>query len=348
MGGKMWLESQPGSGTAVHFTAKFQAAAPSADSSRDARKATWPGDGHPGEIRLRAGRRALIVDDNATARRILAAFCQRHGMATTAVASGAEVVSLVSGPERPAFDLLLLDLQMPEMDGFDTLARIRQCRPDFAAKVVALGSLGHGCDAARREALGVSACFTKPLLHADLLHTIQELLAPGGAAGGSEGSEERDSRQEQAAGPSAPLTILVAEDNAVNQALVRRLLTRRGHQVTVAADGRAAVAEFQRQRFDVILMDVQMPEMDGLTASLEIRAQESREHRPRTPIVALTANAMTGDRATCLAAGMDGYVSKPIRTADLFAVIGDVCQTRSEAQTRPEVRGPRSESEAFS
>jgi CheY-like chemotaxis protein len=190
--------------------------------------------------------------------------------------------------------------------------------------VVTFTSFGHSCDTARREALRISASFTKPFLHADLLHALQELLAAGASDTPSDSS-----RHEPPADPAEPLNILVAEDNAVNQALVRRLLTRRGHQVTMTADGRAALDEFQRQRFDVILMDVQMPEMDGLTATMEIRGRESRNHLPRTPIIALTANAMTGDRATCLAAGMDGYVSKPIRTTDLFAVIGDVCSLKS-------------------
>jgi CheY-like chemotaxis protein len=310
----MWLESQPGHGTAVHFIAQFQALAPS-PAAEPAYQ--WPDRRRdPDPVR----RHALVVDDNATARRILTAFCQKHGLAVTAAASGAEAIALVAaGPL--AFDLLLLDLQMPDMDGFETLGRIRQCRPDFAANVVTLSSVGGGSDTARRESLGISASFTKPVLHAELLSAILELLAGRGASQApSVGSQpEVESR------PLEPLNILVAEDNAVNQTLVRRLLTRRGHQVTVAGDGRAAVAEFQRQRFDVILMDVQMPEMDGLTATLEIRALETREHLPRTPIVALTANAMSGDRAMCLGAGMDGYVSKPLRTAELFAVIGDVC-----------------------
>jgi signal transduction histidine kinase/DNA-binding response OmpR family regulator len=326
MGGKMWLESQPGSGTSVHFTADFQAAAPKIDSIRDARNQAL------------VGRRALIVDNNATNRRILTAFCERHGLAATTAASGAEAVSLAVASDPP-FDLLLLDLQMPHMDGFETLARIRQGRPDFRSPVIAFGSIGYSCDAARREALGISASFTKPVLHADLLRTMQELFAATVANGGRAASDAGHAARASEAGASeagcrGPLAILVAEDNSVNQTLVRRLLTRRGHQVTVVGNGRAALEEFQRQHFDLILMDVQMPEMDGLTASLEIRALESREHRPRTPIVALTANAMTGDRATCLAAGMDGYVSKPIRNADLFAVIGDVCAAREPVPVR--------------
>jgi signal transduction histidine kinase/CheY-like chemotaxis protein len=329
MGGKIWLESQFGRGTAVHFIAQFQAAASApaaavqvvAQGDPQEGPRLEPGRGHrlddPREVR----RRALVVDDNATARRILAEFCQRNGLAVTAAASGAEAVALVAEGQL-TFDLLLLDLQMPEIDGFETMLRIRQCRPDFAAKVVTFGSVGSGCDTARRQALGISATFTKPVLHSELLPAIQQLLAGGSVTEATTG----DGSRESAAVPLRPLNILVAEDNIVNQTLVRRLLTRRGHQVTMAGSGRVACEEFQRQRFDVILMDVQMPEMDGLTATLEIRAQESREHRPRTPIVALTANAMTGDRAMCLGAGMDGYVSKPLRTAELFAVIGDLCE----------------------
>ncbi len=321
MGGKMWLESEPGRGTAAHFTAPFPAArvdhARALDPASDTPMAQTPA--------FTTDARVLLVDDNATARRILAAFCEHHGMAVTSASSGAEAVELAA---RQEFDLLLLDLQMPETDGLDTLKQIRERVPGFAAKVIAFGVLGHTCSGARREAEGIAACLTKPFLHDDLLKTIREISAPSAI-------HQRFTEPFAAAEKAAvELAILVAEDNSVNQALVRRVLMRRGHRVTIAGDGRAAVREFQNSAFDVILMDVQMPEMDGLTAAREIRALESRQEMSRTPIIALTANAMSGDRATCLEAGMDGYVSKPIRTADLFAVIGDVtgdvCPTRRE------------------
>ncbi|SRR5579871_371773 len=304
MRGRMWLESEPGRGTAAHFTAQFVVGAQAAATPSPKQDA-----------------RVLIVDDNATVRRLLQAACERQGWRPTCAASGAEAVAH-SSKTREAFDLVLLDLQMPDLEGFETLAQIRKANPAFRAQVIALGSIGYACDKSRRKELGIAATVTKPFLHDEVLRVAGEVLS----------RQPADEKTESVDGPTEPslppLNILVAEDNAVNQTLVRRLLMRRGHQVTIAANGKLALDAFRRARYDVILMDVQMPEMDGLTASLEIRAQETRERRERTPIIALTANAMTGDRATCMAAGMDGYVSKPIRTAELFGVIGDVCSVK--------------------
>jgi signal transduction histidine kinase/DNA-binding response OmpR family regulator len=315
MGGRIWLDSRAGSGTEVHFTAVFpvaQHAAPVVGAE---------------EAPCFAGRRALLVDDNATVRRALGGFLKRIGMLVTCAPSGAETLAVLAKSAQP-FDLLLLDLQMPEQDGFETLARIRDQHPDFAAKVVALGSIGCGCDAVCRETLGIAATFTKPFLYAELLRTLQDLLSDGGA----ETAEAAPAGSSRTDDPAQGLTVLVAEDNSVNQTLVRRLLTRRGHDVTTVGDGRAALLEFERRRFDVILMDLQMPEMDGLSATMEIRSRERREHLPRTPIVALTANVMSGDREMCFNAGMDGYVAKPVRSSDLFAVIGDVCGAKVVAR----------------
>jgi len=176
----------------------------------------------------------------------------------------------------------------------------------------------------------VAACLRKPVQPADLLRVFEELFVPSEATR----RVDDDAAVEKANVPPVagkPLAVLVVEDNPVNQTLVRRLLLRRGHQPTLASNGRLALEIFRESRFDLILMDVQMPEMDGLTATKEIRKLERQEKRCSTPIIGLTANAMTGDREECLQAGMDGYVSKPIRTAELFAVIRDVCRVPSTA-----------------
>ena len=228
--------------------------------------------------------------------------------------------------ERQSFDVILLDQQMPEMDGQETLVAIR-LRPEFAPKIVMLTAMGHG---SRKTELGVAACLSKPVRPADLFQTLQQLFPE--ETGGSHVDTSATvpvTEKSVALKSENPLAVLVVEDNAVNQTLVRRLLLRRGHQPTLAANGRIALELFREQRFDVILMDIQMPEMDGLTATREIRKLERHEKRKATPIVGLTANAMTGDREACLAAGMDGYISKPVQVADLFAVIHDVCSAKS-------------------
>jgi signal transduction histidine kinase/DNA-binding response OmpR family regulator len=316
MGGQIWLESEPGHGTAVHFTAVFPAAFLPDDETASQQS-------QPVDSIVEIPRSALVVDDNATSRRILRELCQSYGLTATEAESGAACLSAM---ERQSFDVILLDQHMPDMDGLETLAGLRERWPRGAAKIVTLAALGHGLGAALQKESNVAACLTKPVRPADLLRVLQDLFVP------SEAEPRREDAVDPANVPRAPekpLAVLMAEDNQVNQALIRGLLVRRGHQPTVAANGRLALELFREQRFDLILMDVQMPEMDGLTATREIRKLERQEQRCPTPIIGLTANAMTGDRQQCLDAGMNGYVSKPIRTAELFAVIADVCSEKS-------------------
>jgi signal transduction histidine kinase/CheY-like chemotaxis protein len=313
MGGRIWLESAPGHGTQVHFTALF----PAVDAAP------------PPPVAIR--RSALVVDDNATNRHILCELCSSYGMTVTEGDSGAGCLTALS---RQSFDVILLDQQMPGMDGLATLAAIRQRCPGSGTKIVMLAAIGHGPSAARQQELNVAACLTKPVRPADLLQTLRQMfLSEGGESADENGYVPDPAAAAMLAVSREPekLAVLVVEDNSVNQTLMRSLLLRRGHQPVLAANGRLALEMFRDQRFDVILMDVQMPEMDGLTATQEIRKLERQEKRPRTPIVGLTANAMTGDRESCLEAGMDGYISKPIRTAELFAAIGDVCSAHQYA-----------------
>jgi len=212
--------------------------------------------------------------------------------------------------------LVLLDAQMPEVDGFWVANRIKQ-EPDLAgAVVIMLTSAGLRGDAARCRELGIKAYLPKPIRRADLLDAIKLVL------GSAHRPEEKSPlvtmhslRQHR-----SRLKILLAEDNVVNQTLAVRVLEKRGHSVVVADTGRAAVETFEQQPFDLILMDVQMPEMNGLEATAAIRRKEESTGK-HIPIIAMTANAMAGDKELCLGAGMDGYLAKPIQMKELFATI---------------------------
>jgi signal transduction histidine kinase/DNA-binding response OmpR family regulator len=309
MGGRIWAESEEGKGSTFHFTARFGLPA-------EVKPETPPGE----VVKLR-GLRALIVDDNATNRRILREMLHRWEMAPAEAASGPVALELMEKAHRDGkpFDVVLLDNMMPGMDGF-TLARTIMRRSDLTGGVLMmLSSADRGDDAARCRALGIDAYLTKPVRRLELFHALIEALhsrtavhEPGGA--------------ELAPAPSAfgraerPLAILLAEDNAVNQKLATRLLEKRGHEVEAVSCGAEAVAAVRNRSYDAILMDVEMPEMDGFEATRRIRDWESPFGR-RTPIIAMTAHAMKGDRERCLAAGMDDYVSKPLRPAELFRTV---------------------------
>lgn len=254
----------------------------------------------------------LVVDDNATNRLILEEMLTNWGMRPTVVAGGAEALAALDQTPDP-FALILLDALMPGMDGF-TLAERLQKTPDVAgATLMMLSSAGQREDAARCRALGLSAYLTKPIRQSTLLDAIMTALGAAGAAAAA-----ADGPGVGRAGRS--LRVLLAEDNAVNQKLAVRLLEKRGHRVTVANNGREALAALDRDRFDAVLMDVQMPEMDGFAATAAIRERE-RASGAHLPVIAMTAHAMKGDRENCLAAGMDGYVSKPLRPDELFTAL---------------------------
>ncbi len=306
MGGRMAVESEEGRGSTFHFTAIFglaPAAAPPLSASRAALE----------------GLPALIVDDNATNRRILQERLSGWGMLPLAVASGREALVEMEQARRAGrpFPVVLLDSMMPEMDGFTLAERIRQNPELVGATLMMLSSGDRREDAARCGQLGVAAYLVKPVKQADLLRALQSAIGAGAPSlrVASRSESPRDGRR--------ALRVLLAEDNAVNQTLVVRLLEKRGWDVAVASDGREAVAALQRQPFDVVLMDVQMPEMDGLAATAAIRQREQATGR-HIPIVAMTAHAMKGDRQRCLEAGMDAYVSKPVRAQELFDAIDDL------------------------
>ncbi len=306
MDGRMWLESEPDQGSTFHFTARFRKL-----------EAPTPPAAAP-DLR---GLRVLVVDDNATNRRILEETLLNWGMCPDIAASGEEALAHLraSAEEARPYSLVLLDGMMPEMDGFEVAERIQQ-HPDWAgAAVMMLTSDRQAGDGTRCRAVGIRHSLIKPIRQSDLLAALRQLL------NGEAGAGRR--RAQLAAAPAAgarALRILLAEDNSVNLRLALRLLERRGYSVTAARTGREVLERVREEQFDLLLMDIQMPELNGLEAAAAIRAEERGTER-RVPIIAMTAHALPEDRQRCLDAGMDGYVSKPIRAETLYEAIDQLC-----------------------
>ncbi len=305
MGGRIWLESELGKGSCFHFTAPVGIA-----------KAAVPAE--PVERARLAGLPVLVVDDNATNRCILRDVLDRWGMKPVSAASGAEALAVLRARQRAAtpFALLLTDARMPGMDGFTLVEQIREEADLRQTTIMMLTSAGQHGDAARCRELGIGAYLVKPVAQPDLLDAILRVLAAHAQPVEKPRLVTRHSLREE----RRRLRILLAEDNAVNQKLASRVLEKRGHTVVVAANGRQAVEALEKQGFDLVMMDVQMPEMDGFEATAAIRARENGTGS-HLPVIAMTAHAMAGDRERCLAAGMDGYVSKPIQPQELFEAI---------------------------
>jgi PAS domain S-box-containing protein len=324
MGGEIEVESQVGKGTKMAFSVDF-------DLPR--RPYRGPADLEPFDVK---GLRVLVVDDNATNRRILEEILTTWGMKPTG--AGNARVALANMEQAKAFDLpyslVLLDAVMPGMDGFALAEEVKK-RPGLVdAVIMMVTSAGQRGDAARCRELGISAYLTKPIKQSDLLDTIMAVLAYKQKHGERPPLITRHTfREQQGTHPEKadrPLKILVAEDNAVNQKVVSRLLEKQGHSVMLTKNGKEAVAAWEEEAFDLVLMDVQMPEMDGFQATRRIRERERRQSEAPIPIIALTAHAMKGDRERCLEAGMDAYVSKPIRAGDLFAEMERLTDRASE------------------
>jgi CheY-like chemotaxis protein len=261
---------------------------------------------------------ALVVDDNPTNRRILGEMLERWEMRPVLAANADEALAALHAAQRSAtsFTLLLTDGNMPGIDGFTLVERVRQEASLRQTTIMMLTSAGRRGEGARCRELGIAACLIKPVSQSELLDAILRVLATKVRPADEPGLVTRHSLREGRRG----LRILLAEDNAVNQRLAAGLLEKRGHTVVVTATGREAVEASSSQKFDLVMMDVEMPEMDGFEATAAIRTWESATG-VHIPIIAMTAHAMTGDRERCLAAGMDGYVSKPIQAQELFEAI---------------------------
>jgi len=305
MGGRIWVESEAGKGSVFHFTVRFEVIT--------ARKAQVPGT--PVDL---IDMPVLVVDDNSTNRRVLHDVLTRWRMLPTEVESGPGALAVLAHAhniERP-FPLILVDAQMPEMDGFTLIERIRKS-PDFeGSTIMMLSSAGLRGDATRCRELGVAAYLTKPVKQKDLLAAIMSALSAKQQNEETAALITRHTLRES----GRPLRILLAEDNPVNQKVALRMLQRAGHVAIVVENGREALTVLASQTFDIVLMDVQMPVMDGLQATAAIRLQE-KTTGVHLPIIALTAYAMKGDQERCLAAGMDRYLSKPVEAKQLYAAI---------------------------
>ena len=292
MGGRIWVESTGETGSVFCFEVSMHSVVSKASPPRPT---------------VLHGRRVLIVDDSPRSRRILADHCAGWGMVSRAVASGGEALALLA--QEHAFDVALIDLEMPDMTGLDLVAALRRNWSAFQLPVAMLTRRGRP---RVPDDLGVASVLSKPIRAAALFELCAELLHSGHV-------RRADSRAEGTApGVARPLSILLAEDNPVNQRVAILMLRRLGYRADLAGNGREVLVALERQRYDLVLMDVQMPEMDGLQAAREINGRLGA-NRPR--IVAMTANASTSDRENCFAAGMDDFLSKPVCSADLRKAI---------------------------
>jgi len=319
MKGQIWVESQVDHGTTFKFTCEL-GIAPESESKFES------------EISLR-GLHVLVVDDNETNRKILNQMLSKWELDVTLAADGktAMETAIQRNHEGRPFDLVITDLHMPGMDGFEVASRLREIKACEETRIIMLTSGASENDSEKCGELNISRCLLKPAKQSELLHAIyfalnikrkepMESLDPSSSA-----SDTFDAQN-----------ILLAEDGLANQKLAVALLQRWGHQVTVAENGAEAVEAVEQGDFDLVLMDVQMPEMDGLEATREIRKREQGTEK-HIPIIAMTAHAMTGDRQKCLDAGMDGYLSKPVRRDKLYQAIAelDSASRTSNPQNRP-------------
>jgi PAS domain S-box-containing protein len=315
MGGHISVESEEGKGSTFLFTGRFGVAGEAATREPLAEWASIE------------GLRVLVVDDNQNNRRILEEMLRNWTMRPTCLATAGEALDALREAKRETdpYRLLITDFRMPETGGLALVEQVKQDGELIGTAVMILTSDDRPGDMSRCEQLGVGSYLRKPVRQSELLDAI--MVTMGGMA---PAAEAPDLQLAEGAPSTRPLRILLAEDALLNQKLTVALLEKHGHKVTVANNGREAVDAARTGDFDLVLMDVQMPEMDGYDATKKIRAAEEETGR-HLPIVAMTAHAMKGDRERCLAAGMDSYVAKPIRAGTLFETIRDVLGTAVES-----------------
>ncbi|MBT4864266.1 MAG: PAS domain S-box protein [Planctomycetaceae bacterium] len=314
MQGRMWLESEEGVGSQFHFTMRLKLAAESsADSTSD-------------DLNVIQGMRVLVVDDNASSRHALTEIVHRWHMQPTAVSNAETALEALTASvgNDHEFGLILIDAHMPGIDGFVLVKQLQERSPELMSRCIMLLSSGERSeDVARCEELGKVAYLLKPINQSELFDVVvavtcgETLLNPIPDQSEPLGTRIPD-----------PLKILLVEDSLYNQKLAVGVLQKRGHHVSVAENGKEAIAAVEREQFDLVLMDIQMPVMDGLEATQVIRNRERQSGR-HVPIIAMTAQAMSGDRERCLEVGMDGYLSKPVRAAKLYEAIESIAPQRA-------------------
>jgi two-component system, sensor histidine kinase and response regulator len=302
MGGQIGFTSVPGQGSTFWFTARFE-------------KQTTPAktDLEPTDL---SNLHVLIVDDNQTNRRILEDQLQAWGIRATSAAGAQEALEKLQDATEHRFDIVLLDMHMPGMNGISLAEVIKADSRLARARIIILTSLGHLMDDASLERIGVDACLVKPVKQARLYECLTGMRSPP-----RKSVESKPLALAAPGAPAEPLRILLAEDNAINQKVAVAQLRKLGYNPDVVGNGLEAVEATQRSRYDIILMDCQMPQMDGYEASRQIREREQAEGHKAVYIIAMTANAMQGDREKCLEAKMNDYLSKPVKVTDLRAAL---------------------------
>jgi len=324
MQGKMWVESVPGEGSTFHFTLALppapEAAVPQAESSQP----------QLADLRL------LIVDDNPTNCRVLTLQTSKWGMIPRGTQNASQALDWLRAGE--SFDLAILDMQMPGMDGLMLAGEIRKLPQATHMPLVLLTSMGVRSDRPEVASLDFSSCITKPIKPAQLQEVLVRAVSGARPAAKTADKPKLDS----ALASRLPLRLLLCDDNVVNQKVASRLLQQMGYRADLAGNGVEALAALDRQSYDFILMDIMMPEMDGLEATRIIRERQARKsefpnYKSSIIIVAMTASAMPGDRQKCLAAGMDDYLSKPVRLEDMRAMVekwGALAAREESSQSR--------------
>jgi two-component system, sensor histidine kinase and response regulator len=326
MGGRMWVESEPGIGSRFHFTVCLRTEVTPSAALRN-----------PGSPEILQGVKVLIVDDNATNRRILHAMVERWGMKPISVCDGNQALDALSAAQNAnaAFAVVLTDMHMPNMDGFGLVTHMKEQTKLSTATIMMLTSGRQRGDVARCGELGIAACLLKPVRQAELREAVIRVLQtkrdplPAPMSTRYFSRNQGDGRK--------PLNILVADDNRVNQTVASRLLEKRGHHVVMAANGNEALAALAQHSFDLVLMDVHMPGMDGFETTIAIREQEKTTGVHQS-IVAMTALVMKGDRERCIAVGMDGYISKPIDLQQLDDVLDACTSSRLQVPSQPDLK----------
>jgi len=316
MGGDVIVKSRPGEGSAFIFDIVTRAAQPAEGAEK-------PGQS---QKELLNGKRVLIVDDNATNRRVLEHQLRRWGMLSRQAADAGAALELLRGPEQ--FDLAVLDMMMPGADGLDLARKIREFAGAKKLPLILLSSFGQNDANLKARAAGFQAIVAKPVRQSQLRETILRVLWEANPARQQvpDPTARRAGTLAVSIGPQHPLKILLAEDNVVNQMVVSLMLKKIGYAVQIVDNGRKVLDALARQTYDLVLMDLQMPEMDGLEASRQIRNSEIQAgadgiSKPPVYIIALTADAMQGDREKCLDAGMNDYLAKPVRPNELQAAL---------------------------